>query len=820
VLVALAAAKVVLTYALYVSDPTTAGVRPPLPLEVYAALAATFCVVGLTLAAANRHDARALWLGGAFVLASTQLATPLLRGAAARGFEWLLSVRVDAFLPALLLRFAAEFPSRLTGRAERAARLAWQAAGGVGVALLLVNLSALVWPLAPPDWRGPFIRLVGAQSYYYLTVYALSIAALLWLVLRAWGARAQERQRVFVFTAGLVGGSLPLILQVLLESIPSYKAFSHRPGVELAVGIVLFGALAAVPLVTAYSVLFDRVVDLRVVLRAALQYGLARYTILGVTLVPFAAFVLVLVEHREQPLAELLTGPRTVALGLTTAAGLAALRLRRGWLAALDRRYFRDQHDARLTLERLTHEALRVVDTRDLAGRLRDAIERSLHAEASLFIADEARGLFERPGRGPDVIAEDAILVKLAAADREPMDVDPSNDRSPFRRLAEQEQRWLLDGGFRLLLALRRPDGRPSGLIALTQKRSGLEYTDEDRQLLAAVGAATSLALDNLRLRTTPDAAPAPNARECEVCTRLSRPDAALCECGARTVPGSAPYMLRGVYRLERRLGIGGMGIVYLARDLELDRPVAVKTLPRVTSEGAASLRAEARAMAAVTHPNLAVVYGVETWRGVPFVIEEYLPGGTLADRLVDGPIAIPAALDLGLTLVDVLGRLHDRGIVHRDVKPGNIGFTQAGMLKLLDFGVAQLVQAAESASEDTTRGGDARRHRDRAHAVVGTPAYMSPEALLGQPPRPAFDLWSLSVVLYEALTGIRPFPGPIDGMVVMPELAAPPGTLREDVPPEVDAFFAQAFSREPAARHADAGAVEKELRALRTLIG
>ena len=89
-----------------------------------------------------------------------------------------------------------------TGRAERAARLAWQAAGGVGLALLLVNLSALAWPLAPPDWRGPFIRLVGAQSYYYLTVYALSIAALLWLVLRAWGARAQERHRVLVFTAG------------------------------------------------------------------------------------------------------------------------------------------------------------------------------------------------------------------------------------------------------------------------------------------------------------------------------------------------------------------------------------------------------------------------------------------------------------------------------------------------------------------------------------------------------------------------------------------------------------------------------------------
>lgn len=822
-LVALASAKVVLTYALYFSDPTTAGVRPPLPLEVYALLGATFCVVGLTLVAANRHDARALWLGGAFVLASTQLATPLLRGSAARGFEWLLSVRVDAFLPALLLRFAAEFPSRMTGRAERVARLAWQAAAAVGLLLALVNLSALAWtPVAgSADWRLPFTRLVGERSLYYLPVYGMSAAAFFWLLLRASRARESERQRVFLFTAGLVGGSLPLILQVILESIPSYSAFAHRPGTELALGIVLFGALAAVPFVTAYSVLFDRVVDLRVVLRAALQYGLARYTILGVTLVPFAALILVLVEHRQESLAALLAGPRPIALGLATGAGFAALRLRRGWLAALDRRYFRDQHDARLTLERLTRDALRVVDARDLAARIREAVERSLHAEASLFVGVETRGVFERPGGGADVLATSAILVTLAAADKEPMDVDPSNDRSPFRRLPVEEQRWLLEGAYRLLLALRGADGRPVGLLALTQKRSGLEYTDEDRQLLAAVGAAASLALDNLRLRSTPDAAPAPSARECQACTRLSRPDAAVCACGGTLVAAPAPYMLRGVYRLESRIGSGGMGVIYLARDLDLDRPVAVKTLPRVTSDGAASLRAEARAMAAIVHPNLAIIYGVETWRGTPFLIEEYLPGGTLADRLVDGPLRVQDAIELGVTLADVLDRLHGGGIIHRDVKPGNIGFTQAGTLKLLDFGLAQLVRAAESGSRDTTRGeGDASRAHSRAHALVGTPAYMAPEALLGQSPRPAFDLWALAVVLYEAVTGIRPFRGRYDGEVLLPGSALPPGTRRDGVPHELDGFFARAFSREPDDRHADARAVKEELQQLRGVVG
>ena len=121
--------------------------------------------------------------------------------------------------------------------------------------------------------------------------------------------------------------------------------------------------------------------------------------------------------------------------------------------------------------------------------------------------------------------------------------------------------------------------------------------------------------------------------------------------------------------------------------------------------------------------PNLAVIHGVETWRGIPFLIEEYLPSGTLADRLVDGPLPVRDAIELGVTLADVLDRLHGGGIIHRDVKPGNIGFTQAGTLKLLDFGLAQLVRAAESGSEDTTprqgqcQPGARRRARTGRHA-------------------------------------------------------------------------------------------------------
>ena len=824
VLVAIASAKVVIAFALYFSGSAGTGTPPPLPLAVYAALAAAFCIVGLTLVAANRHDVRALWLGGVFVLASTQLSTPLVPGSAAGEFGWLRAIRVDAFLPALLWRFAAEFPSRLTGRPARAARLAWQAAAVIGLLLALVSLSSLAWAPArgSGDWRDPLTRLGGTGTLYYLLVYGLSVAVFPLLIVRAHQARENERQRVILFAAGLVGGSMPLILQVILETIPSYNAFAHRPGTELVIGVILFGALAAVPFVTAYSVLFDRVVELRVVLRAALQYGLARYTILGVTMVPFAALIVLVVEHREEPLIAFLSGPRPIALAVMAAGGFATLRLRRRWLAALDRRYFREQHDARRTLERLAGDALRVVDARDLGSRIREAIERALHADAVLFVANEERGVFRRPEGGTDVISTTAILVQLSAADKSPMDIDPNNDRSPFRRLPLDEQRWLLDGAFRLLLALPGADGRPVGLLALTQKRSGLEYADEDRQLLAAVGAATSLALDNLRLRSTPDAVAAPAAFECPACTRLSRPDAAACACGSPLVVASAPYVLRGVYRLERRIGTGGMGVVYLARDLDLDRPVAVKTLPRVTSGGVARLRAEARAMAAIVHPNLAVVHGIETWRGIPFLVEEYLPGGTLADALAQGPSTVGDALDLGITLADVLACLHDAGIVHRDVKPSNIGFTLAGVVKLLDFGLARLVGAAAAESEDSTTG-DADRAgsvRSSEHKLVGTPPYMAPEALLGHRPQPAFDLWSLAVVLYESLTGRRPFRGRDAGQIVIPDGAPPPSALRAECAGDVDGYFARAFSPDAASRQPDAKAVRNELQRLRSVIG
>ena len=265
-----------------------------------------------------------------------------------------------------------------------------------------------------------------------------------------------------------------------------------------------------------------------------------------------------------------------------------------------------------------------------------------------------------------------------------------------------------------------------------------------------------------------------------------------------RTVsPANAPHLLRGVFRFERRIGSGGMGVVYRATDLDLGRQVAVKTLPRVTPEHVSRLRREAQTMASVVHPNLAVIHGIETWRGVPFLVEEYLAGGTLADRLRAGRMDIDAALALGITLAGVLGQLHAAGVVHCDIKPSNIGFTDGGVVKLLDFGLAHLLRGSGDLIPSTASTSDGL---DSGASVIvtkrglmGTPLYMSPEAILAERPAPAFDLWALAVVMYEAIAGQRPFQGRDTDEVfrrVSEGTFADLATLRDDCPSSVAYLF------------------------------
>jgi serine/threonine protein kinase len=198
------------------------------------------------------------------------------------------------------------------------------------------------------------------------------------------------------------------------------------------------------------------------------------------------------------------------------------------------------------------------------------------------------------------------------------------------------------------------------------------------------------------------------------------------------------------------------MGVVYRATDLRLHQLRAVKVLPGTDPAMMARFRREARAMAAAQHHSLATLHGLETWRGAPMLVMEFLEGGTLADRIRRGPVTVGETIALGINLASGLAVLHDSGILHRDIKPSNIGFTGAGMPKLLDFGLAKFApQTASDAADQSTQSTYASTG---LHGLRGTPAYLSPQVLSGSPPSVDDDLWSLAITLLEALTGTNPF--------------------------------------------------------------
>jgi len=211
-----------------------------------------------------------------------------------------------------------------------------------------------------------------------------------------------------------------------------------------------------------------------------------------------------------------------------------------------------------------------------------------------------------------------------------------------------------------------------------------------------------------------------------------------------------------GPFRIEKELGRGGAGVIYLAHDTKLDRSVAIKSLPAELMENPKArtrFAREARVLASLNHPNIATIYEeLEEAEGVGYLILEYVPGQTLAERIMRGPkIKLKEALSIALQIAEAVAAAHEHDVIHRDLKPGNIKITPEGKVKVLDFGLAKAVggEALDQQSTVTEPG-----------RVIGTPAYMSPEQARGKPADKRSDIWSFGCVLYEMLTATVPFQG------------------------------------------------------------
>ncbi len=264
-------------------------------------------------------------------------------------------------------------------------------------------------------------------------------------------------------------------------------------------------------------------------------------------------------------------------------------------------------------------------------------------------------------------------------------------------------------------------------------------------------------------------------------------------------------------YLVESRLGAGGMGEVFLARDLALGRMAAVKVLSSALSPDArARLLREAEACARLQHPAIATFFEAGESDGVAFLAMEFVAGETLRDRLRRGPLPFPQALSLMASLLEALVHAHAAGVLHRDIKPENVMVTGDNLGKLLDFGIAQMlgrVGASEAATEVALTA---------PGAVIGTLGYMSPEQLRGQPLDERSDLFSLGAVFYEALAGRAAFPGETAADRIAAILAADVEPLRRTgVAPEAGVVLHRALARDPERRYPSAAAFLSDLRAL-----
>ena len=281
-----------------------------------------------------------------------------------------------------------------------------------------------------------------------------------------------------------------------------------------------------------------------------------------------------------------------------------------------------------------------------------------------------------------------------------------------------------------------------------------------------------------------------------------------------RNSPGACSAMkdtTLGRYRVVEQIGAGGMGIVYRARDQRLDRDVAIKVLPAgsLAKEGARSrFRKEALALSRLSHPNIAVVHDFDTENDTDFLVMELVPGTTLEERLLAGPLEQAEALQIITQVLEGLAAAHAQGLIHCDIKPSNLRITPDRRVKILDFGVAKIVRQAEEGMATATLTQD--------QGVAGTLAYMPPEQLRAEPADARTDVYAVGCVLYEAVTGHPPYReshGPLLIDSILNKSPAPPRSWKPQLPASLEYVILKALEKDPSSRYQSATEMISDLR-------
>lgn len=610
--------------------------------------------------------------------------------------------------------------------------------------------------ILPAETRNLGVRFLGLYCLASLAAIAINYYRLTSL---------NERRRLRVLLIGGAAGVLPGAFRLLIWQSGGPSGVwgwlsSGVPAVLVASAFVLF------PASFAYSILRHRLLDIRVIIRQGVRYAVTRGALLSVVPVLAAILVVDLLAHGDQPFVKILEDRGWVYAGIAVIA-VGVHSQRRRWGEAIDRRFFRERYDARRLLREVAGEAARARSFAGAAAGVVARIEGALHPE---FVAIMQRESSDTAFRGsasfppekslPVLAAESSLISSLRIAAR-PLDVLLGESTRLQRQLPAQEIEWLRMARVDLLVPIVMTREHKEALLALGAKRSEEPYTREEKELLEVIAANLTLPLER---EVLVEASSSGTFEECAQCGTCCDSGSGQCtHDGTTLTPVPLPRTLAGRYRLERRLGRGGMGTVYEGRDMALGRRVAVKVIREDYVHSAAAARRferEARATAAFNHPNVVIVYDYGVEAGMrAFLVMELLEGSTLREELkFHGRLDAERVVEIFRPVCQALDTAHRHQLIHRDLKPENIflvrsGDAGAGTVKALDFGLAKFLEASEDAGESeslvVTESG----------VLVGTRGYMSPEQLFGERPAVSWDLWALAVTAYEVLTGTLPFP-------------------------------------------------------------
>lgn len=808
-------------------DHLTRGKLALAAINTYVSFPLHIWILGLSFALlilrAENKDARlaalvlAAWAGAMFMFRAPGMGA--LLEAIPRALHAPLYI-LDSFFIAIFFAYcvhlAIRFPSERVG-----VRRAWEVIPYVVVVPIFIEnvahsmrrLNGNVRPASIP-WGDAYATVGTASLLAALVILGVRLSRI---------ADTNAKRRLKLIFLSMLPGTIAFTLQYLADILDLGRDWRGGARLLQTPSMILGSSIFA------YAVVRHRIFNVRVLVRRSLQYALAKSTLLALMSMPAVGLAGFLYLHRSDSLAVLLTGTPAMYV-LILLPLILVIRYRKRLLEALDRRFFREQYDARRLLLHVVSIIRGGSDMLALSRAALDEIDRALHPQhLSLWQIDPEgaalhRGfsLGERHAHEVEPLSATSTLASLLSADDDPLDVHTRHTRTLLRRLPDADRAWLRGVDAHLIVPLLI-EKRLVGAMVLGERKSEEPYSREDRELLRTLCGQLALTLDYTRLKQSPSLVWSPASGSapihlhltdvlqlCPRCGRCYPAETLKCEVDEQAlVPESGvPRVIEDKYVVTRLLGRGGMGSVYLATQKRLNRPVAIKVLLSHLV-GSSSMRSrferEARIVARLRHPAIVTIhdFGVLP-SGHAYLVMEYLDGDTLRKTITSGPQPLAEAIGVLTPVGQAVDAAHRAGVIHRDLKPENIMIVREhdahSVPRVLDFGLAKLTGPIGENDATLVQSG-------HSAGVVGTLMYMAPEILSGKQADARADQYSLGIIAYELLAGEHPLGMVTDlASVVRGHTEVPMMPMRErvsSVPASVGEAIDRALSKKPNERFA-----------------